>query len=75
MKKLSDLIDIRKFSIKELFSIRGGAKVEQVCQLAGCSTWVCNTSGCNSAGCIQSQCSSIACSSASCVAFACSTSA
>ncbi len=69
MKKLSEIVDIKKLSIKELFSIRGGAEVLQVCDSAGCFYYGCTATQCVNNACNTSACNIIACGSNVCSGF------
>ena len=66
MKKLSELVDINKLSLKELFSIKGGVMVMRACDTYACTNYACSTVACSSLACTANTCSSSACRSSSC---------
>ena len=74
MKKLSELADIDKLSLKKLFAIKGGvmgmmASDSYASTRFPCTLQTCTTNGCVSNNCSTSSCQNFSCNSSSCITF------
>lgn len=67
MKKLADLINIERLSIKELFSIKGGVMLPPPgCDSFNCGERACLNTACQTAACTVNACHLYACTSLTC---------